>query len=145
MAKKSIIRAAPKKKTAIRTPRIMDEKYTGPEPIWTGCENWTDEKIHREWQRGLYYYNYHYVVGDLIKYVRQYGTQMLKWSKDDVAAFNEVEDWRTGITAAAICKMVLNGAPLREASNDFLTKRIKARINNIGRLCFKFFRIFNFK
>ena len=123
MAKKSILKAAPKKKAVVRTPRHMDEKYTGPEPKWAGSDSWNEEKLTKAWRDGLNYYNYHYTVGDLIKYVSQYGTQHLKWSKQDVAAFNEVEDWRTGITAAASCKMLMNGAPLRQESKEFLDKR----------------------
>ena len=122
-AKKSLLKGAPKKKAATRTPRFLDEKYTGPEPKWAGCETWSEEKLTKCWRDGLNYYNYHYTVGDLIKYVSQYGTQYLKWTKQDVAAFNEVEDWRTGRTAASICKMLMTGAPLRQETKEFLDKR----------------------
>jgi hypothetical protein len=122
-AKKSLLKSAPKKKAAVRTPRLMDEKYTGPEPKWTGADTWSEEKLTKAWRDGLNYYNYHYTVNDLIKYVSQYGTQHLKWTKQDVQAFNEVEDWRTGSTAVAICKMLMNGAPLRLETKEFLDKR----------------------
>jgi len=122
-AKKSLLKSAPKKKAAVRTPRLMDEKYTGPEPKWTGADTWSEEKLTKAWRDGLNYYNYHYTVNDLIKYVSQFGTQHLKWTKQDVQAFNEVEDWRTGSTAAAICKMLMNGAPLRLETKEFLDKR----------------------
>jgi hypothetical protein len=122
-AKKSLLKSAPKKKAAVRTPRLMDEKYTGPEPKWTGADTWSEEKLTKTWRDGLNYYNYHYTVGDMIKYASQYGTQHLKWTKQDVAAFNEVEDWRTGITAASCCKMLLNGAPLRQETKEFLDKQ----------------------
>jgi len=123
LAKKSLLKGAPKKKAAARTPRFLDEKYTGPEPKWVGSDSWDEEKLTKAWRDGLNYYNYHYTTGDLIKYASQYGTQHLKWTKQDVAAFNEVEDWRTGITAAACCKMLMNGAPLRDETREFLTKR----------------------
>ena len=123
LAKKSLLKSAPKKKAVTRTPRLMDEKYTGPEPKWAGAEAWNEEKVTKAWRDGLNYYNYHYTTGEMIKYASQYGTQHLKWSKQDVQAFNEVEDWRTGITAAACCKMLLNGAPLRQETKEFLDKR----------------------
>jgi hypothetical protein len=124
MAKKSILKSAPKKRKIVRTPRLMDEKYTGVEPNWTNASEWSEEKIKEEWQRGYYYYNYHYVVGDMIKYARQYCTQKLNWSKEDIQAFNEVEEWRTGITAASACKMLLNGAPLMKETEEFLHRRL---------------------
>jgi hypothetical protein len=33
-AKKSLLKGAPKKKSVTRTPRFLDEKFTGPEPKW---------------------------------------------------------------------------------------------------------------
>lgn len=122
---KSLLKSAPRKKPVVRTSKITDEKYTGPEPKWAGCDKWAEEKISNDWRHGLYYYNYHYTVSDLIKYVRQYGTQTLNWSKEDVAAFNEVEDWRVGITACASCRMLLNGAPLQSDVENFLNKKFK--------------------
>jgi hypothetical protein len=128
---KNLLKAPPKKKTVVRTSRLADEKYTGPEPKWVGCESWAEDKVTKAWRDGLNYYNYHYTTGDMIKYASQYGTQVLKWSKQDVAAFNEVEDWRTGITAASICKMLLNGAPLRDETKQFLDKRF-AEVMTLG-------------
>ena len=119
-AKKSLLKGAPKKKTAARVPRFLDEKYTGPEPKWAGCETWTDEKIHNEWWRGIHYYNYHNSVGDLVKYVSQYGTSKCNWTKQDVQAFNEIEEWRVGFTLGKVCKMLMMGAPLRDSTKEYI-------------------------
>ena len=104
------------------TPRLTDEKYTGSEPKWVGVDSWSAEQINVEWLHGLNYYNYHYNVGDMIKYVRQYGNERLNWSKDDLAAFNLIEDWRVGSTLGAVCKMILRGAPMRDDTLRFITK-----------------------
>ena len=119
-AKKSLLKGAPKKKTATRVPRFLDEKYTGPEPTWAGCETWADEKIHNEWWRGIHYYNYHNSVGDLVKYVSQYGTSKCNWTKQDVQAFNEIEEWRVGFTLGKVCKMLMMGAPLRPETKEWI-------------------------
>ena len=129
---KSLLKSAPRKKTVVRTSKLADEKYTGTEPKWAGADKWSEEQIRTTWRNGLYYYNYHYTVGDMIKYVRQYGTQVLKWTKEDVAAFNEVEDWRTGMTAAAVCKMLLNGAPIHGDTEEFIQRRLN-EVMTIGR------------
>jgi hypothetical protein len=124
-AKKSLLKGAPKKKTATRVPRFLDEKYTGPEPKWTGCETWDDEKISKNWWAGIHYYNYHNSCGDLVKYVSQYGTSKCNWTKQDVQAFNEVEEWRVGFTLGKICKMLMMGAPLRGDSKEFIDKEFE--------------------
>ena len=130
-AKKSLLKGAPKKKTATRVPRFLDEKYTGPEPKWAGCESWTDEKIHNEWWRGIHYYNYHNSVGDLVKYVSQYGTSKCNWTKQDVQAFNEIEEWRVGFTLSKVCKMLMMGAPLRETTKEWVDTEF-AKILTLG-------------
>ena len=119
-AKKSLLKGAPKKKTATRTPRFLDEKYTGPEPKWAGSESWDDEKISKNWWAGIHYYNYHNSCGDLVKYVSQYGTSKCNWTKQDVQAFNEVEEWRVGFTLGKVCKMLMMGAPLREDTKTWI-------------------------
>lgn len=129
---KSLLKSAPRKKTVVRSSKLADEKYIGGEPKWAGADKWSEEQVNRVWRDGLYYYNYHYTIGDMIKYVRQYGTQMLRWSKEDIAAFNEVEEWRTGMTAAGCCKMLMNGAPLTESTKRFLTKRLN-EVLSLGR------------
>ena len=129
---KSLLKSAPRKKTVVRSSKLADEKYTGTEPKWTGADKWSEEQVRTTWRHGLYYYNYHYTTGDMIKYVRQYGTQVLKWSKEDIAAFNEVEDWRTGMTAAAACKMLLNGAPIHGDTEEFIQRRLD-EVMTIGR------------
>ena len=131
-AKKSLLKGAPKKKTVTRTPRFLDEKFTGPEPKWTGYETWTDEKVHNEWWRGIHYYNYHNSCGDLVKYVSQYGTSKCNWTKQDVQAFNEVEEWRVGFTLGKVCKMLMMGAPLRDSTKEYIEKEFE-KILTLGR------------
>ena len=130
-AKKSLLKGAPKKKSVTRTPRFLDEKFTGPEPKWAGCESWTDEKVHNEWWRGIHYYNYHNSCGDLVKFVSQYGTSKCNWTKQDVQAFNEIEEWRVGFTLGKVCKMLMMGAPLRPETKEWIDTEF-AKILNLG-------------
>lgn len=125
MAKSLLLKTKAKKKPVARVSKLTDEKYTGPEPKWIGCDKWTDEQYTRAWAQGLYYYNYHYSAGDMRKYVSQYGTLHCNWSKQDVQAFNECEDHRIRITLCAVSKMLLDGAPLKEDTKNFLEKRHK--------------------
>ena len=131
-AKKSLLKAAPKKKTVTRTPRFLDEKFTGPEPKWAGCESWDDDKINRNWWAGIHYYNYHNSCGDLVKFVSQYGTSKCSWTKQDVQAFNEIEEWRVGFTLGKVCKMLMMGAPLRDSTKEYIDTEF-TKILTLGR------------
>mgnify|MGYP000642417780 CR=1 FL=1 len=53
-----------KKSKAVRTPKFVDEKYTGPEPEWDNAEKWSAEKYYRERSRVGFYYNYFYTYKD---------------------------------------------------------------------------------
>lgn len=128
---KNLLKNGIKKKTVVRTSRSADERYTGPEPKWTGCDAWSAEKIHKEWWNGIHYYNYHYSCGELVKFVSQYGTSKCNWTKLDVQAFNEVEEWRVGFTIGKVCKMLMMGAPLREDTKEFVDKKF-AEILTLG-------------
>jgi len=119
---KSALAAKPKRKPAPRQPKFMDERYTGGEPTWVGVDKWSDDKVRQEIYRGFYFYNYYMTASDMRKYVLEYGQKVLKWSKTDVAAFNECEDARVGITIGSYSKMVLNGAPI--PASDFVTDKI---------------------
>jgi len=117
--------AVKKKKAAPRKPKFMDEKYTGAEPTWSGASAWDDDRKRREIRHGYYFYNYYMTAGDMRKYVDQVGKAVLKWSKEDIKAWTEVEDGRVGITLGSFSKMTLDGAPLSQADCDFALNRIK--------------------
>lgn len=118
---KSLLAVKRKKSSAPRQPKFMDERYTGAEPTWDGVEKWDEDKVRREIHRGFYFYNYYMTPADMRKYVVDYGQKVLKWGKHEVAAFNECDDNRVGITIGSYSKMVLNGAPIDES--DFIKQK----------------------
>ena len=75
-AKRKMTRAkVSKKPSRPRTPKMADEKYTGPEPDWTYAEEMTAEEYYRERCRVGFYYNYYYIHKD--------GKPVLAWMKDN--------------------------------------------------------------
>lgn len=126
-------RAAKKKKT--RSPLSLDEKYTGSEPEWDGCEKWSYEKFRKEKHRGYYYYNYFNSAKDLIPNVILWMTKN-GYSKSDISAYKEAPDWRTSITMGSVATMMNRGclskhpaAPDDEKdSSEWLRKSIDAVI-----------------
>lgn len=118
---------APKAKVrkSFKAERMLHEKFTGPEPTWQNSDTWTKEQLDRNWSRGYNYYNYHYQPADLRDAVGELGLSRFNWSQEDLAAFNRVEDRRVGITLCSAAKMLLNGAPMREETANFIEKKFK--------------------
>ena len=110
-------RTAKKKKS--RSPLMLDERYTGTEPDWTGWEKWSYEKFRKEKYRSYYYYNYFNNAKDLIPNVIQWMTKH-GYSKEDIRAYKEVPDWKTSTTMGSAAIMLLKGCPPRhpEASEE---------------------------
>ena len=75
--KKKMMRAPVRKKPARpRTPKFLDEKYTGPEPDWSYAEDLGAEEYYRERVRVGFYYNYFFTAKDGKPWV-------LGWMKDN--------------------------------------------------------------
>ena len=119
---KSLLAVKTKKKPVARQPKYTDTRFTGDEPVWIGAEKWSADKLRSEVHRGFYFYNYYSNPGDMRKYVVQYGQKHLKWTKEDISAFNECDDQRVGQTICSYAKMVLDGAPIPE--EEYAQKKI---------------------
>jgi hypothetical protein len=123
MAKSALMLKTRPKKTVVRQPKFMDEKFTGPEPVWTDAKKWSPDKLRQEITHALYFYNYYMTAADMRKYVVEFGQQYLKWGKAEIAAFAECEDSRVGITIGSVSKMILRGAPMAHDA-EFITTKI---------------------
>ena len=130
-------RAVKKKPRSIK---LLDEKYTGTEPEWTGCENWTYEKFHAEKVRAYYYYNYFNSTKDLVSNVIQWMSKN-GYSKDDIVAYKEMPEWRTSITMCSIATMMNRGclpkhpaAPVEQRGADEWLKTALLPIIQDGRV-----------
>jgi hypothetical protein len=123
MAKSALMLKTKPKRTVARQPKFMDEKFTGPEPVWTDAKKWSPDKLRQEITHALYFYNYYMSAADMRKYVVEFGQQYLKWGKAEIAAFAECEDSRVGITIGSISKMILRGCPMSPDA-EFITNKI---------------------
>ena len=123
MAKSALMLKTRPKKTVVRQPKFMDEKFTGPEPVWTDAKKWSPDKLRQEITHALYFYNYYMTAADMRKYVVEFGQQYLKWGKAEISAFAECEDSRVGITIGSVSKMILRGAPMAHDA-EFITTKI---------------------
>lgn len=105
-----------------RQPRFVDEKYLGTEPLWDGWEKWKIEDFHRQRSRVGVYYNHFYSSKDLkpnvIKWMKAVG-----YSKEDITAFTNAEDWRLNTSIGAYATALLKGMPpVHPTYDEYLEK-----------------------
>lgn len=110
--KKKMMRAPVRKKPARpRTPKFLDEKYTGPEPDWSYAEDLGAEEYYRERVRVGFYYNYFFTAKDGKPWV-------LGWMKDNdytkeqMSAVKIVPDNSISIILCGYCRALSRGMPI---------------------------------
>lgn len=71
--------------------KTLEDKYIGPEPLFTGDEDFTDMGL---WQKAAQWYNYYYqpkdYQPDLIRFCKEY----CKYDKKKIAIVKKIKDWR---------------------------------------------------
>lgn len=116
----------PKKRKQVRTMRGVDEKYTGPEPDWDGCENWTVEQFMKEERRASFYYNYFFTGKDLKE-------ELYTWMKDnkystqDISKIKKVPDSYLQITVTALARNLNNGMTTLHKDEQRYLDKMKGR------------------
>ena len=111
-AKRKMTRAkVAKKPSRPRTPKMADEKYTGPEPDWTYAEEMTAEEYYRERCRTGFYYNYYYTHKDgkpwVLAWMKDNG-----YKKEEISAVKAVPDSWISISVAGYCLALTKGMPV---------------------------------
>lgn len=126
-------KASKTRKSAPRTSAMLDEKYTGEEPVWD-TERATamdDETFERHMRRSFYYYNYFYNQKDFKKFV-------VEWMKnpehgftaDDVKTFSRSPDRAIEMTACSLVKAHKQGMPFRGRHIEYIKESIAKAINS---------------
>ena len=126
-------KASKTRKAAPRTSAMLDEKYTGEEPVWD-TERATamdDATFDNHMRRSFYYYNYFYNQKDFKKYV-------VEWMKnpehgftaDDVKTFQRSPDRAIEMTACSLVKAHKQGMPFRGRHVEYIKESIARAINS---------------
>lgn len=126
--------AMPKKKKTrmTRTPRFVDEKYTGPEPEWDNAEKWSAEKYFRERSRIGFYYNYFYTSKEgkpwVLEWMKSNG-----YKREEISAVRSLPDNMIGISLAGNCRSLTRGMPAYHSGlKEYLATRAGIGENALG-------------
>ena len=121
------------KSKAPREKRIAfaDEKYTGPEPIWSeDAKDWPAEKFDSKLRKSFNYYNYHYSQKDCKKYVVEWMQGTKEFDKDEIRAFIRSPDRAINMTACSLVMAHRAGMPLKQRHIEFLDESILTAIRS---------------
>ena len=126
-------KATKTKKSAPRTSAMLDEKYTGEEPVWD-TERATamdDVTFERHMRRSFYYYNYFYNQKDFKKYVVEWmKNPEYGFTAEDVKTFSRSPDRAIEMTACSLIKAHKQGMPFRERHVEYIKESIAKAINS---------------
>ena len=105
-----------------RNPLMVDEKYTGGEPVWdteraTAFDDATFDHFMRQ---SFYYYNYYYSQKDCKKYVIDWLQKNSKLSIEEVRAFNRAGDRLLPMTVCSLIMAHRKGMPFRGRHIEFI-------------------------
>ena len=110
IARKIQKRVPKKKKTPRLSVDLINERYTGEEPVWDGWESWPVGKFFAEHDRALNYYNYHSNSSELKPFVIEW-MEANNYGPEHVKAVKAAPDYYPGSTAGALCRCLLRGMP----------------------------------
>ena len=126
-------KASKTRKAAPRTSAMLDEKYTGEEPVWDTerAIAMDDVAFENRMRKSFYYYNYFYNQKDFKKYV-------VEWMKnpehgftaDDVKTFQRSPDRAIEMTACSLVKAHKQGMPFRGRHVEYIKESIARAINS---------------
>ena len=120
------------KKPVQRNPLLVDEKYTGPEPVWDTerALTFSEADFDRVLRRAFFYYNYFYSQKDFKKYVNDWVKKSELFTAEEVKTFTRASDRSICMTACSLIKCHLRGMPLKQKHIDFLTVEVRKAIKN---------------
>mgnify|MGYP003655941137 CR=1 FL=1 len=114
-----------------RNPIFIDEKYTGPEPEWTGKEKLTDSELKIELLKAFQYYNYFYSNKDFRAEVNDYLKKSGKLTKEELRIYKASKECWTPVQVGALIRMLDRGAPLRANQIDYIFDKVRNAMGTV--------------
>lgn len=121
----------PKKR--ITNPLMLDEKYTGEEPIFSGVEFKDESERKVALMRAFHYYNYFNNGKVFKKDVIKYAKDELNYNKDQIELLTISPDWSCRLQSGALLRMRSRGLILRDSEFQF----IKSNLEDMERIALK--------
>jgi hypothetical protein len=117
-----------------RNPLLVDEKYTGPEPVWDTdrAMQMSQDEFDHHLRRSLFYYNYFYTQKDTKKHVVEWLKSNKEFTKDEVRAFERSPDRAVSMTVHGLVMSNRQGMPLKDRHLEFVHEQIGTAIRSMA-------------
>ena len=118
-----------------RNPLMVDEKYTGGEPVWD-TERALDmprDQFDHHLRQSFYYYNYYYTQKDTKKYVVEWLKKTNEFSKEEIKAYERSPDRATEMTVCSLIMAHRQGMPLLPDHIAYIDSAIERAIRAAGK------------
>lgn len=116
----------PKKR--IVNPLMLDEKYTGEEPLWHGVEFKDESARNIALMRAFHYYNYFNNGRVFKKDLMKYAKDELKYDKEKLELLSVSPDWACKIQSGSLLRMRSRGFNLRDREYKVIEDNLKEMI-----------------
>jgi hypothetical protein len=116
-----------------RNPLMVDEKYTGEEPVWDTerAASFSDDDFNHHMRKSFYYYNYYYNQKDCKKYVVEWmKTPDTGFTAADIKTFQRSSDKAIEMTACSLIMAHRAGMPFRGRHVEYIKSCIAKAINS---------------
>jgi len=120
-----MIKPKKKKNSSFKMPKIFDEKYLGPEPVFNTPLIENDIRLGRAFN----WYNYFYKLDEAKPWVLDYMKKSDAYSKKDIRLFTANK--HESMTACSIAKMLSRGIVIPEKHVTYMKTKIADTINNL--------------
>ena len=120
------------RKVSPRTSAMLDEKYTGDEPVWDTerAKAMPFEEFDHFMRKSLNYYNYFFTQKDLKKHVVAWMKEVKDFTPDEIRAFERAGDRTVSMTTCGLIMAHRKGMPLQERHIEFIDANILDSINS---------------
>ncbi len=109
-----------KKAKPVRTPKFVDEKYTGPEPDWLYAEDMNAQEYYKERTRTTFYYNYFFTPKDGKPWVLNW-MKNNSYTKEQISAVKNVNDNWIPMSVCSFARALTKGMPVNHSGmSDYL-------------------------
>ena len=126
MAKAKVAQTAPAGKPHRGSAIRLDEKYTGPEPVWhtETALSWTKDQFDHHLRRCFFYYNYHYNTNKLRKHLNDYLMRNSQLDPKVLAKFESIGDRFVAMTPCSLIMAHKKGMPLLDDHKKYLDAQV---------------------
>jgi hypothetical protein len=120
------------RKVAPRSSAMLDEKYTGDEPVWDTdrARSMQFDEFDHFMRKSLNYYNYFYTQKDLKKHVIAWMKEVKDFTPEEIRAFERASDRTVSMTTCGLIMAHRKGMPLQERHIEFIDANILESINS---------------